>query len=228
MLLIGLDDTDVIDSRGTGQLARMITNDLAENFEIIGSIRHQLFFDKRIPYTAKNSSASLLVNASTDLAGAVFERVRAIMQREFVVGSDPGLAIATDVHKDIIQFGQRAKTDILMQDEAHALAKYHCVRLVGLGGSNDGIIGALASVGLAASGNDGRYIRVGKVRDLKGLHPVETVLNSGITDIVTLNGESIHSGLVICDKLRPSRRDYQPVLFVEPVENGRWRPLKLD
>ena len=57
-IFIGLDDTDTIESpSGTGHLARMLMTELAEG-EIVsyGVSRHQLLFDRRIPYTAKNSA----------------------------------------------------------------------------------------------------------------------------------------------------------------------------
>src|SRR5688572_26912001 len=106
MLYIGIDDTDVLDSRGTGQLARLIAEDLSADFAIAGIVRHQLLFDSRIPYTAKNSSASILIEANEAAMDSLFERVRDLMLANFVVGSDPGLAIAAAVHIDVMAFGK--------------------------------------------------------------------------------------------------------------------------
>lgn len=228
MLYIGIDDTDVIDSRGTGHLARLIADDLSENYAVVGVVRHQLLFDERIPYTAKNSSASILVEADSDAIDALFERVKNFMLANFIVGSDPGLAIAANGHQDIIDFGNRAKMDIVTQAKARTLADKHSILLAGLGGTNGGIIGALASLGLAASGNDGRYIRVGTVRDLTGLLPIESLCAAGINHVQTVAGQVVNSGFVLADKLRPARRNHQPVLFVEAAPDGHWLPLKLD
>jgi hypothetical protein len=59
VLYIGIDDTDVIGSPGTNQLARAIVRRLGPLAH--GSIvcRHQLFFDARVPYTSQNGSASI-------------------------------------------------------------------------------------------------------------------------------------------------------------------------
>ena len=99
--------------------------------------------------------------------------------------------------------------------------------LSGLGGSQDGVIGALAAVGLAASGEDGRYLLVGRTRDLSGLQEVETVLQAGIATVCTLDGCPVTHGLVQAEKLRPARRGGQPVLVVE-WQADHWQPLKLN
>ncbi len=110
---------------------------------------------------------------------------------------------------------------------ARELAAGQGVLLSGLGGSQDGVIGALAAVGLAASGEDGRYLLVGRTRDLSGLQEVETVLQAGISAVCTLDGFPVTQGLVQAEKLRPARRGGQPVLVVE-WQADHWQPLKLN
>jgi hypothetical protein len=107
------------------------------------------------------------------------------------------------------------------------LAGEHGVLLLGLGGDQSGVIGALYAVGLAASGNDGRYVLVGRSRELQGLQPVSAILNAGIADVRTESGEAVSNGLVLADKLRPARRAGQAVLFVRR-QGEHWLPLKLD
>jgi hypothetical protein len=114
-----------------------------------------------------------------------------------------------------------------MQDEARALAAAHGIPLLGLGGTEEGIIGALAAVGLAASGEDGRYVLVGRSRELSGLQPVSALLAAGIPAVQTSDGQPVTSGLVQTDKLRPARRGGCPVAVVEWT-GDHWRPLKLD
>ena len=62
--LIGLDDTDNLESRGTGFKARQMAEHLerSQTGLIATSItRHQLLVDPRIPYTSHNSSACISV-----------------------------------------------------------------------------------------------------------------------------------------------------------------------
>ncbi len=236
LLFIGLDDTDTLESRGTGHLARQIAAALAADYPVLGVTRHQLLVDPRVPYTAKNSSAAIVLGTNGRVErDELMTRVQALMREHFNPGSDPGLCVASRVSRAVTTFGRRAQRDVVTQQEARALAAAHAVRLIGLGGSEDGVIGALAAVGLAASGDDGRYVLVGRSRDLSGLQPVAAVLAAGITDVRTLDGRPVTQGLILTDKLRPARRDAQPIAFVEwcpeLVEGraeGYWHPLKLD
>jgi hypothetical protein len=60
--------------------------------------------------------------------------------------------------------------------EAFRLAKDVSISLRGLGGTSGGVIGALGSVGLRASGNNGRFI------DLPGLRELESCVNAAVFD----------------------------------------------
>jgi hypothetical protein len=260
MIFIGLDDTDIQGSIGTGRLARMIADQLADDYAILGVVRHQLFFDERVPYTAKNSSATILLEGTcadiqmpsglpstetlSEMAG-LWARVQTFMRAHFQEGSDPGLVITcAPVPPEVVGFGKRAKTTLVTQDEAREIASHHGILLAGLGGTNDGVIGALASVGLAYDGDDGRYIRIGTLRDLTVPCAVSDVYEAGVPTVSTLSRHRITTGIITEGRLRPSRRKSAPVLYVEPMNasNGsaqgqhiyrhdaqeQWRALKFD
>jgi len=229
IIYIGLDDTDTLESRGTGNLARQIAFELAKNYELIAVTRHQLLIDPRIPSTAKNSCAAICLSIRNPRDQEhIFEFVKKLMLVDFQPSSDPGVCLADEsCARKLSTFGARTKHEIINQKEARMLAKQAGAHLEGLAGSQDGIIGALAAVGLAASGDDGRYIQIGRSRDLRGLQTVPTILDAGIIAVRTLDGAPVETGLVLSDKLRPARRDSKPVLFVER-EGEYWRPLKLD
>lgn len=122
--LIGIDDTDNVDTRGTGYRARRLCELLASRgFPGVGVTRHQLLVDPRIPYTSHNSSACLEVAARvrederTD-AGGEADTVavcRDYLRRHSAPESDVGLCVARRdrVHHGIVAFGERAKVDIL-------------------------------------------------------------------------------------------------------------------
>jgi tRNA(Ile2) C34 agmatinyltransferase TiaS len=224
---IGLDDTDNLESRGTGHLARMMAQALAGDFHVHGVTRHQLLYDERVPMTAKNSCAAVLFEGDEYPLEEIALFARKVMLDDFQPGSDPGLCVASVVPVDVISYGQRARREFLYQQEPRDLADAHGIHLEGLGGDEDGVIGALAAVGLAASREDGRYVQVGSIRELEGLHPLGNVLAAGITSVKTLDGESVTEGMLLTDKLRPARRGGEPVLFVER-EDDHWLPLKLD
>ena len=228
MIYIGIDDTDTLKSRGTGRLARNIAAALSPDFTVRGVVRHQLLQDPRVPFTSHNSSATILLEdgGSAD-TGELFARVRDLMLADFQDGSDPGLCVTRAVPAAVTGHGRRAQKTIVTQAEARSLARECGIPLEGLGGTEDGVIGALASVGLTACGEDGRYLLVGRLRDLAGLQPVEAVLDAGVREVRTLAGETVRDGMVLSDKIRPARRGGEPVAFVE-WRDGHWEPLKLN
>jgi tRNA(Ile2) C34 agmatinyltransferase TiaS len=227
MLIIGLDDTDNLESRGTGHLARQIAGALAAECDVLGVTRHQLLVDPRVPYTKNNSASAILLRVDGLNVQAVADRVRALMLADYHPGSDPGLCVAASVPSAVTDFGRRAQREVVTQEEARALAGQHGISLSGLGGDEGGVIGALSAAGLAACGDDGRYVLVGRSRSLTGLQPVSAILGAGIDAVQTIEGRPVSEGLVSVDRLRPSRRGGRAILFVEPV-GDTWRPLKLD
>lgn len=220
MIYVGIDDTDVKDSPGTNQLARWMIGQLLPDYECVVAIRHQLLFDPRIPYTSKNSSASLLFLSPAGGGVADFaERARRLMRQWFVPGSDPGLCVTHEVPADLSHFGRRCQQEVVRQEEARQLAARHSIHLEGLGGTEDGVIGAVAAVGLLAEGNDGRVVSIGVwPDDLSGLQDLALLHHRGIAEIRCLgSGHVLQSGCVDVGKhLRPNYRDGRIVLFVEP------------
>ncbi len=232
MLYIGLDDTDNKTSRGTGRLARMVAEALTGKFVVRGVTRHQLLVDPRVPYTSHNSCnvVHLQQNGNADLA-ALADAVQAVMLADYQPGSDPGLCVAQVVTPAMSAFGQRAKQEVLFQAEAREIAEHAGCVLRGLGGTQDGIIGALAGVALASTGEDGRFVSVGRSRELSGVQPVQAILEHGIAAVRTTDGELLREGMVETGgKLRPALRGNEPVLVVRQQEGNPaiWLALKLD
>jgi hypothetical protein len=188
-ILIGIDDTDNLESRGTGFRARQLGRAIeASQLGILeGITRHQLLFDRRIPYTSHNSSACL--EFLSDELPTIIALSRDFLLRESADGSDAGLAAAWygETDEEIVQWGERARMEILTQDEARDLAKRKGIYLEGLTGSRDGIIGSLAAIGLRKGGNNGRFIGTGKreIRELEGVYSVTQLFDEIRIDAVT-------------------------------------------
>ena len=106
----------------------------------------------------------------------------------------------------------RAKT----QTMARELAAAHGLSLMGLGGTEGGVIGALAAVGLTITGDDGRVVQHGEwPEDLSGSVSVQTVLSRDIHVEDADSSIRIQNGVIDVGKhLRPNRRAGQTVLFV--------------
>ncbi|MCL4301081.1 MAG: ABC transporter substrate-binding protein [Anaerolineae bacterium] len=229
-LYVGIDDTDILNSPGTGHLARDIAAMLAERWPLIGITRHQLLNDPRVPMTARNSAnvIHLAVDEATLNLTQVADEVAALMLARFQPGSDPGLCVAFDVPLPAIEFGYRTKTTLVTQEEARRLADTHQLILRELGGTGGGIIGALAAVALASTGEDGRFISVGQIRELRGVQPVEAIMAAGISGVRTLAGQVVNNGLIETEnKIRPALIGGEAILLVEPA-GEQWRAVRRD
>ncbi|MHC4352675.1 MAG: hypothetical protein ACYTE3_14115 [Planctomycetota bacterium] len=175
--LIGIDDTDNPTSPGTGRLARMLSDECARRgLSPFGVTRHQFLLDPAIPYTSHNSGACIAVESEdgVNIGDFVFD----FIVSKSAEGSDPGVCVAeiTQVPAFVTEFANRATEQVVTMSEAFSLARQAFISLHGLGGTCQGIIGALGSVGLRASGNNGRFI------DLPGLRVLRGCVNAGAFD----------------------------------------------
>jgi hypothetical protein len=235
VIYVGIDDTDVAGTPGTNQLARALAADLADCYRCVLIVRHQLLQDRRVPCTTKNSSASLLLSPANGAAlEPLIERLRAVLCGKFAQGSDPGLCVTVNVPEPITAFAQRCQRELITQQEVRRLAGQHGVYLEGLGGTEDGVIGALAAVGLAAEGNDGRVVQIGSwPDDLAGLQSIETLGARGV-EVRCLETDSlVNTGTVdVGKRLRPNCRQNKVVLFARPGPGGchatsHWSAVRL-
>lgn len=224
-LLIGIDDTDDLESRGTGYHARQLANWLEENRLAIpkGITRHQLLVDSRIPYTSHNSSACILVE--TENFEGVWNAAREFLLRESAPGSDAGLCLAPleSVTEPVMVFAGRAKLEVLTTLEAEQIASQAKFRLAGLTGTGGGIIGALAGVGLHRAGDDGRFLWLPGLRELKGTHRVAQLRSAGHIDrVCTLDGAELSPETLVevGEWVRPVLRGGQSTLYVEEQNHG--------
>ena len=86
-------------------------------------------------------------------------------------------------------------------------------------------------VELAATGEDGRFILLGTMRELNGVQTVRAILDSGISQVRSMDGQTLKDGLIDTGgRLRPACREGQPILFVKPQESdpSLWVQVKLD
>lgn len=217
MIYVGIDDTDILGARGTNQLAREIVRRAAGHWICHWIVRHQLLDDPRIPYTSKNGSASMVFEARNgESIHELTALCRATMRDWFIPGSDPGVCVTDAVPEEITRYGQLCQQHIVTQEAARRLAAQSSIHLEGLGGTEGGVIGALAAVGLAATGNDGRIVQWQSwLDDLTGPQPIAELTRRGITVQREHNAETIHEGTVdVGKRLRPNLRSRRPTLFV--------------
>ena len=225
---IGIDDTDNLESRGTGYRARCLCQELEHEglAQIQAVTRHQLFVHKDIPYTSHNSSACLTVFSDRPVERLV-SRAASFLEKDCADGSDPGLCVALDdaVTRAVIDFGRRAKQEVLRMSDAYDLAEAAAIHLSGHGGTKQGVIGALAAVALRHSGNDGRYIWAKGIREISGKltaarilaeSGVERILNAGAAEAEEVHQPADGDLVDVRDWFRPVLLDGKATLLVKP------------
>ena len=219
MIYVGIDDTDDAEGGGTGRVAREIAARLAGDLAVRGVTRHQLLVDPRVPCTRGNSCKVIhvrdrIVDDRVDLT-ALADRVEPMLLPLCRPSSDPGLCVATERVAGH-PFGRDVQTRLVTQREAVEAAKSLGVVLRGLGGTRDGIIGALAGAILAAGGDDGRFVEIGRAREVRGDVAVEDLFAAGMESIRTAEGERVMRGRVLVPErgVRPVLRGGAAVLIV--------------
>lgn len=221
MIYVGIDDTDTRETPGTNKLAMYLSELLRDRFETRWIVRHQLLEDPRVPCTNRNGCVSLLFEPlGSDGIAELTNILRDEIVRWIPEGSDPGLCIVTDAPERLSAWGRTAQQELVTQAAAWELARTLDVHLEALGGTGDGVIGALAAIGLLATWNSGRVIRCYRVPadafDLTGEFTVEQLYQIGVDDIFTIDdGRRLAAGTVNLGKrLRPNLRDGRMVLYV--------------
>ena len=236
LVYVGIDDTDNLESRGTGFRARQLAARIVETGLglVHGITRHQLFVSPEIPYTSHNSSACLAV--SLGRAATMMDLTalcRAFLGKESAPGSDAGFCVRQGggVPEAVKAFGARAKDTVLTAEAAHELATASGCHLEGVTGDRGGVIGALSAVGLRATGVDGRFIWVQGLRELARMKlSLQSLLGqTGVDCVQTRDGQVLDDPLEHIDSgewPRPVVRAHRAALLVEEnddLSHARWR-----
>lgn len=136
--------------------------------------------DPRIPYTSHNFSACIawrsLVADPAAVVPAVVEIAARFLERVCPPAANPelGVAVPPDLpegsgrRERLVEFGRRAKREVLVTATARTPAAETGVHLSGYGGTQDGVLGALAAAGLHLSGGDGLFLFMPGIREISG------------------------------------------------------------
>ncbi|MGQ9729752.1 MAG: hypothetical protein ACUVX8_00630 [Candidatus Zipacnadales bacterium] len=224
-LVIAVDDTDTSEEGGTGHVARVIADRLSAQWEVWGVTRHQLAVLPQIPFTARNSVnvVHLLERPENlfDLTSCLEEWLGELA----VKGSKPGFCIAPTQALLDEPLGYEAKQRFVERAEIWEAAQQRGVVLRHLWAAPDGIVGAFAGACLAAQGNDGRFVQIGRVRDLSTWVAPAEFLAAGGDEVRSVKEEPVTEGLIWAERLRPALREGRCILYCVN-QGGFWKPVK--
>ena len=228
-VLICIDDTDNLESIGTGRLSRLLAEELTKKRLVTKTsvTRHQLLVHPDIPYTSHNSSACIEGIPTNGDLQKIIECAKAFLLQNFHEGADPGLCVSEKdaVPEGLRLFGVRAQKEVITMEEARDIADRLGVYIWLGGGTGQGFIGAMAGVGLRSTGNDGRFIELKGIREIKGVKSVGEILSqTAINRVATLSGETVADHEVVDTQnwIRPCLYNGQALLFVQK-EGTLWR-----
>ena len=139
--LIGVDDTDNLQSRGTGYRTRCMGSEVQRFAHLECIVRHQLLVDPQIPYTSHNSSVRMVADMDEARFEELVDFCRSYLCSESAPGSDAGLCIAPldQVADEIQEFGLAARSRVIQRQEAVTLGQKAQVLLEGLTGDHNEI-----------------------------------------------------------------------------------------
>ncbi|MBA4369336.1 MAG: hypothetical protein C0403_17055 [Desulfobacterium sp.] len=229
-VLICIDDTDQKDGPGTGHLAQALSEEIEQrSWGTCSAIsRHQLFVHPDIPYTSHNSSLCFEAGIQAGRLMELIDFSGKFLHEKSAPGSDPGLCVAVAgqiVNKDkLTGFGRKAKQTVLTKNDAYELAEELKIHLSEHGGTGQGVIGALAGIGLRLSGNDGRFrgwYHFGREGDSISVKALRS--NRFIDAVKSETGETLTDDTVVFlggDEQKTVLLDAIQVLLVKKIPQG--------
>lgn len=234
-LIVSIDDTDDIDSKGTGAIADGLRRYISDRgYGECGYItRHQLLIHPDIPYTSHNSAMAFTLSTGISDCTGLADELSAYVLRECAPSSDPGVCVLdrddiSDPHA-LIRFGYLAKNRVLTKALAYTVAQKTGAYLKELAGTGDGVIGALAGAALRRSGNDGE-LRGGVKEFVAGKsYRVAELLESPLIDAVKdINGAALsdHSEVFVPWKIKPVLTDGALTVFIKRADDSGWVALE--
>ena len=238
-ILICIDDTDNLESPGTGKLAAILASAIEQNGwgQTMFTSRHQLFVHPDIPYTSHNSS--MCFAAEVQETDRIIDYAGEFLARQSAAGSDPGLCVVVPAElrggDRLCAFGRAAKCEVLTKEAAYGLAHDLGIHLSEHGGTGQGVVGALAGTGLRLGGNDGRLrgrLEVGAPGEIVTV--AELMTHPLIDRVQTTDGELLppEHRVLLGEKVKTVLLDGKSVLLVVfqtfDAQGPRWQTCPHD
>ena len=237
-ILLAIDDTDNLESIGTGALLQNLCAELLEaglaKCDFV--TRHQLLVHEDIAYTSHNSCMCCRAEVEKENLAAVIRFSQEYLENNLADGSDPGLCVTrikqSEDYKDLMEFGLAAQNRVLQKVDAYNMAeRYRDIMFLSEhGGTGDGVIGAVAGCGLRLSGMDGKIKAKIKPEDPDVVITVsEFCRKFNISWAIDEHFQEIsHEETVVCGdsiKLFLWKNEYSVILAPDGVV-ADWHPMK--
>ncbi|MEN6327866.1 MAG: hypothetical protein ABFD18_16875 [Syntrophomonas sp.] len=228
-IYVAIDDTDSLEVGATGQSA----NELRKLIKDKGwgttepVTRHQLLLHPDVPYTSHNSSMCFIADMEEGNLDEFINCAADFLKTTSAPGSDPGLCVADNKRikniDNLMNFGFKAKEEVLSKEQAYKTAEDCGVHLSEHGGTGQGIIGALAAIALRMTGNDGRFQGRTQLKDIgESMQVKEITSTTEIEEVQSIDGQVLTDNeiLIIGDKIKTVLLDGKRKLLVYREEDS--------
>lgn len=225
--LLGIDDTDSHISQDTAALSLSLGRQL-ESLSLARLINiscHQLLKHPSIPHTNENIASCLLLDAESVRLREIDLVCRQTLLRESAPGSNAGYALAAwnQFDPDVVVWGKTCKLTSLNRLDGMALARRCEIAVAGILGNGNGVIGALAAIGLRFEGNDGWIHWMPGLDSVRGVFTaMELTQRLAIDGIETERQKrpAITDRILVNDQVKPILADGRIILPVKSSRRG--------
>lgn len=157
--LLGIDDTDSPELSDTPSFAYSLACQLESKSlaRLVNISCHQLLQHPSISHTKNNVCCCIFLDTEEIRVREIDLVCREVLHHECAVKSNPGYALAAwnQFDAELVMWGKNAKTTLLDRKQCLSIGRKHNIAIAGIMGSGQGVIGALAAIGLRYEGNDG-------------------------------------------------------------------------
>ena len=225
--LIGIDDTDREGAADTGRLALRLGLELEKSLHarLLSITAHRLLDSPMLHATHQNLCVCLFMEVDSIRRREIELTCRQFLLRESAPSANPGFTLAcwSEVDPSITDWGHLAQQQVLNRLDALALARSCGISAAGLTGSGNGVIGALAAPGLFFDGNDGHYLWLPGLSELKGiLKAVEVKQRCDLSRMENRFGRSPmpNDRIFFPGEVQPLVRDSHSLLVLQSAPRG--------
>jgi len=234
-IYVALDDSRQLDGGKAGETASVLTRVIEEKGWGRCSIpsRHRLYPNPATGCKKHNTARSFSADIEAQYLDCFITYACELIKATGTPDSNAGLAVAIpelmENVQELIDYAGRVKEGLVDKAEALAMARKPGLYVLELNGTGQGIIGAVAGVGLRITGNDGQFrgkLQLSKevdyvatVREIIDKTYVEQVKNMGFENIS--DDETVRMG----EKVKVVLLDDKYTLMVFPteIEEPKWQ-----
>lgn len=234
-MYFALDDSRRVDGGGAGETLALLTSAIENQGWGHCSLpsRHRLYPHPESGCKKHNTARSFSADIETQYLNPFIEYAGRLIQSHGSPDSNTGMAIAVPEQMqdltELIDYAYRAKEGLVTREEVLMLADRPGLYIQALSGNGNGIIGALAAVGLRMTGNDGQFRGKLKLGSGEGYitSAADILQNTYVEQIKTMDmmniceDESIRMG----EKVKIVLMDHKYTLMVFPtdMDHPKWQ-----